>query len=167
MAQKLKSQDLMELFNEKLDQAIEKFDLNEKITITVNDKLDLIKKSKLKIEFEPLKELIKENVESFENQRIELRKIKKEHCEEIKNSTKKEIKYQLYFYGAVVTMFCLCAAFLSFGINQYHEKKYAEKEMKFYSKEAYRRNAYLKEEKLTDKYELWLEQKKSSQVKIL
>ena len=87
MAQKLKSQDLMELFNEKLDKAIEKFDLNEKIAITVDNKLDLIKKSKLQIEFEPLKKLIKENEELFENQRIELRKIKKEHCEEIKDST--------------------------------------------------------------------------------
>ena len=36
MAQKLKSQDLMELFNAKLDIAIEKFDLNEKIIMTVN-----------------------------------------------------------------------------------------------------------------------------------
>ena len=159
MAQKIKSQDLMELFNEKLDKAIEKFDLNEKIAITVANKLDLIKKSKLQIEFEPLKELIKENVELFENQRIELRKIKKEHCEEIKSSTKKETKYQLYFYGALVIMFCFCAAFLSFGIDQYHKKNYAEKDMKFYSKEAYRRNAFLKEKKLTDKYEVWLESK--------
>ena len=31
--------------------------------------------------------------------------------------------------------------------------------MKFYSKEAFRRNTYLKEKKLTDKYEVWLESK--------
>ena len=39
------------------------------------------------------------------------------------------------------------------------EKKDAEKEMKFYSKEAYRRNEYLKENNLAEKYEIWLEQK--------
>ena len=45
--------------------------------------------------------------------------------------------------------------------NQYHEKKYAENEMKFYSKEAHRRNTYLKEKNLTEKYEKWLEAKQN------
>ena len=44
MAQKIRTQDVMELFAEKLDKAIEKFDLNEKIITTVDGKLEEIKK---------------------------------------------------------------------------------------------------------------------------
>lgn len=159
MAQKLKSQDLMELFNEKLDIAIEKFDLNEKIITTVDNKLDLIRKSSLKIDFEPLERVVNDNEEVFKTYTAKLEKISEEHCSKIKGTAQEKGKYQLYFYGALVIMFCLCAAFLSFGIDQYHKKNYSEKEMKFYSKEAYRRNAYLKEKKLTEKYETWLESK--------
>ena len=55
MAQKLKSQDLMELFNQKLDEVNKKFDWNEKIITTVDGKLEEIKRTSVKIEFEPLK----------------------------------------------------------------------------------------------------------------
>ncbi len=78
----------------------------------------------------------------------------------MKNVSKKENKYQFYFYGALTILLFLCASFLSYGINQYHEKKDAEKEVKFYSKEALRRNEYLKEKNLTEKYENWLESKR-------
>ena len=39
------------------------------------------------------------------------------------------------------------------------EKKDAEKKVKIYSKEAFRRNEYLKEKNLTEKYENWVENK--------
>ena len=67
MAQKIRTQDVMELFAEKLDKAIEKFDLNEKIITTVDGKLEEIKKTSLKVEFEPLKEVIKEISQIFEH----------------------------------------------------------------------------------------------------
>ena len=159
MAQKVKTQDLMEVFNEKLDEVNLKFDLNKEIISTLDKKLEEIENSSLKIEFEPLEKVILENSKSFEKHRDELARISKEHNEKIKTSAKKEVKYQLYFYGALTILFCLCTAFLSFGINQYQEKKYAEKELKFYSKEALQREAYLKEKKLTEKYKNWLEQK--------
>ena len=159
MAQKLKSQDLMELFNQKLDEVNKKFDWNEKIITTVDGKLEEIKRTSVKIEFEPLKEVIKKNAESFENHKNELIKISKEHQEKINASVKKEVKNQLYFYYALSILFCLCTAFLAFGINQYNKKNFAEKEMKFYSKEAHRRNAYLKDKNLTEKYDSWLESK--------
>ena len=41
MAQKIRTQDVMELFAEKLDKAIEKFDLNEKIITTMLGGLEL------------------------------------------------------------------------------------------------------------------------------
>jgi uncharacterized protein YqgV (UPF0045/DUF77 family) len=159
MAQKLKSQDLMELFNEKLDIAIDKFDLNEKIITTVKTMLEEIKNSSLKVEYEPLGTVIQENARMFKEHRSELLNIFEKQISTIKDVVKEREKYELHFYGALTILFCLCAVFLSFGINQYQEKKYAEKEMKFYSKEAYRRNDYLKEKNLTDKYENWLEQK--------
>ena len=159
MAQKLKSQDLMELFNQKLDEVNKKFDWNEKIITTVDGKLEEIKRTSVKIEFEPLKEVIKKNAESFENHKNELIKISKEHQEKINASVRKEVKNQLYFYYALSILFCLCTAFLAFGINQYNKKNFAENEMKFYSKEAHRRNTYLKEKNLTEKYEIWLERK--------
>lgn len=161
MAQKIRTQDVMELFAEKLDKAIEKFDLNEKIITTVDGKLEEIKKTSLKVEFEPLKEVIKEISQIFEKQINELTRISEKHNNQIKDSVKKEGKQQLYFYGSLTILFCLCVAFLSFGINQYHEKKYAENEIKFYSKEAHRRNTYLKEKNLTEKYEKWLEAKQN------
>ena len=161
MAQKLKSQDLMELFNAKFDIAIEKFDLSEKIITTVDGKLEEIKKTSLKVEFEPLEKVIKEINQIFVNQRNELTIISEKHNNQIKDSVKKEGKRQMYFYDSLTILFCLCVAFLSFGINQYHEKKYAEKEMKFYSKEAHRRNTYLKEKNLTEKYDIWLEAKQN------
>jgi hypothetical protein len=159
MAQKLKSQDLMELFNQKLDEVNKKFDWNEKIITTVDGKLEEIKRTSVKIEFEPLKEVIKKNAESFENHKNELIKISEEHQEKIKASVRKQVKNQLYFYYALSILFCLCTAFLAFGINQYNKKNFAENEMKFYSKEAHRRNTYLKEKNLTEKYEIWLERK--------
>ena len=161
MAQKVKTQDVMELFVDKLDIAIEKFDLNEKIITTVDGKLEEIRKTSVKVEFEPLKEVIKEISQIFEKQINELTRISEKHNNQIKDSVKKEGKQQLYFYGSLTILFCLCVAFLSFGINQYHEKKYAENEMKFYSKEAHRRNTYLKEKNLTEKYEKWLEAKQN------
>ena len=78
-----------------------------------------------------------------------------------KRNRKSKERTQLYFYGALTILFVLCTAFLSFGINQYYEKKYTEKEIKFYSKEAHRRNTYLKEKNLTEKYEKWLEAKQN------
>lgn len=161
MAQKIKTQDVMELFAEKLDKAIEKFDLNEKIISTVDGKLEKLQNTSIKIECEPLKEVIKEISQIFLKQINELTTVSEKHNNQIKDSVKKEGKQQLYFYGSLTILFCLCVAFLSFGINQYHAKNYAEKEMKFYSKEAHRRNTYLKEKNLTEKYEKWLEAKQN------
>ena len=160
MAQKLKSQDLMELFNAKLDIAIEKFDLNEKIISTLDKKLEQIKNTHLKIEYEPLGKVVVENDKMFKDHRSELLNIFEKQISTMKNVSKKENKYQFYFYGALTILLFLCASFLSYGINQYHEKKDAEKEVKFYSKEALRRNEYLKEKNLTEKYENWLESKR-------
>ncbi len=160
MAQKLKSQDLMELFNAKIDLAIEKFDLNEKIIDTVNKKLEEIENSSIKVEYEPLEEVIIQNAKLFEKHREELEKISEKHSSKIKESSKKDSNYQLYFYGALTIFLFLCTAFLSYGIDQYHEKTVAEKEVKFFSKEAFRRNEYLKEKNLTEKYENWLESKR-------
>ena len=162
MAQKLKSQDLMELFNAKLDIAIKKFDLNEKIISTLDKKLEQIKNTHLKIEYEPLGKVVVENDKMFKDHRSELLNIFEKQISTMKDVSKKESKYQLYFYGALTILLFLCAAILSYGIDQYHEKKAAEKEVKFYSKEAFRRNEYLKENNLTEKYESWLEQKQSN-----
>ena len=159
MAQKIKTHDVMELFVEKLDKAIEKFDLNETIITTIDGKLEELKKTSIKVEFEPLKEVIKEINQMFLRQRDELTSISEKHNSKIKEAIKKEDTYQLYFYGALTVLFCLCVVFLLFGIGQYHAKQDVEKEMKFYSKEAYRRNAYLKEKNLTEKYKNWLENK--------
>ena len=159
MAQKLKSQDLMELFNAKLDIAIKKFDLNEKIISTLDKKLEQIKNTHLKIEYEPLGKVVVENDKMFKDHRSELVNIFEKQISKMKDVSKKESKYQLYFYGALTVLFVLCTAFLSYGIEQYHEKTDAKKEMKFYSKEALRRNEYLKEKNLTEKYESWLEHK--------
>ena len=115
MAQKIRTQDVMELFAEKLDKAIEKFDLNEKIITTVDGKLEEIKKTSLKVEFEPLKEVIKEISQIFEKQINELTRISEKHNNQIKDSVKKEGKQQLYFYGSLTILFCLCVAFLSFS----------------------------------------------------
>ena len=54
MAQKLKSQDLMEVFISKLDVVNLKFDLNQEIISTLDKKLEQIKNSSLKVEYEPL-----------------------------------------------------------------------------------------------------------------
>ena len=159
MAQKLKSQDLMEVFNSKLDEVNLKFDLNKEIISTLDKKLEQIRNSHLKIEYEPLGQVVLENDKMFKDHRSELLNIFEKQISTMKDVSKKESKYQLYFYGALTILFVLSSAFLSFGINQYHEKKYAEKEMKFYSKETYRRNVYLKEKNLTEKYEVWVESK--------
>ena len=163
MAQKLKSQDLMELFNAKLDIAIKKFDLNEKIISTINKKLEQIENSHLKIEYEPLGKVVVENDKMFKDHRKELLNIFEKQICTMKDVSKKESKYQLYFYGALTILLFLSTAFLSYGIDQYYEKKDAEKEVKFYSKEAFRRNEYLKENNLTEKYDVWLEQKQAYQ----
>lgn len=163
MAQKLKSQDLMEVFNMKLDDVNQKFDLNKEIISTLDNKLEEIKNSSLKIEYEPLGKVVLENDKMFKDHRSELLNIFEKQISTMKDVSKKESKYQLYFYGALTILLFLCTAFLSYGIDQYHEKKAAEKEIKFYSKEAFRRKEYLKEKNLTEKYESWLEQKQSNQ----
>lgn len=160
MAQKLKSQDLMELFNAKIDLAIEKFDLNEKIIDTVNKKLEEIENSSIKVEYEPLGTVVQENAKMFKDHRSELSTIFEKQISTMKVVAKEKEKYQLYFYVALTIFLFLCTAFLSYGIDQYHEKKVAEKEVKFFSKEAFRRNEYLKEKNLTEKYENWLESKR-------
>ncbi len=160
MAQKLKSQDVMELFNSKLDEVNQKFDLNKEIISTLDQKLEVIKNSSLRIEFEPLEKVVLQNLKLFEKHRDELEKVSERHSSKIKESAKKDSKYQLYFYGALTILFFLCTAFLSFGIDQYHETKDAERKLKFYSSEAYKMNGYLKEKKLIDKYESWLENKR-------
>ena len=160
MAQKLKSQDLMEVFISKLDVVNLKFDLNQEIISTLDKKLEQIKNSSLKVEYEPLGTVILENDKMFKGHRKELLNIFEKQISTMKDVSKKESKYQLYFYGALTILLFLCAAILSYGIDQYHEKKAAEKEMKFYSKEAFRRDEYLKENNLTEKYENWLESKR-------
>jgi len=160
MAQKLKSQDLMELFNAKLDIAIKKFDLNEKIITTVNKKLEEIKNSSLKVEYEPLGTVVQENAKIFKEHRSELLNIFEKQISTMKVVAKEKEKYQLYFYGALTVLLFLCTGFLSYGIDQHYEKKDAERKLKFYSSEAYRMNSYLKENKLSEKYENWVEDKK-------
>ena len=163
MAQKLKTQDLMEVFNKNLNEVNLKFDLNKEIISTLDKKLDQIKNTHLKIEYGPLGKVVVENDKIFMDHRSELLNIFEKQISTMKNVSKKESKYQYYFYGALTILLFLCTAFLSYGIDQYHEKKAAEKEVKFYSKEAFRRNEYLKENNLTEKYESWLEQKQSNQ----
>jgi hypothetical protein len=162
MAQKLKSQDLMELFNEKLDIAIEKFDLNEKIITTVNTMLEEIKNSSLKVEYEPLGTVIQENARMFKEHRSELLNIFEKQISTMKDVAKEKEKYHLYFYVALTVLSFLCTAFLYYGIDQHYQKVDAERKLKFYSSEAYRMNSYLKEKKLSEKYENWVESKKNS-----
>ena len=159
MAQKLKTQDLMEVFNKNLEEVNQKFDLNKEIISTLDKKLEQIENSSLKVEYEPLGKVITENDKMFKDHRTELLNIFEKQISKTKDVSKKDSKYQLYFYGALTILFVLCTASLSFGINQYQEKKDAEKEMKYYSKEAVRRNEYLKEKNLIEKYEYWLESK--------
>lgn len=163
MAQKLKTQDLMEVFNKNLNDVNLKFDLNKEIISTLDKKLEQIKNSSLKVEYEPLGSVILENDKMFKGHRKELLNIFEKQISTMKDVSKKESKYQLYFYGALTILFVLCTAFLSYGIDQYHEKRDLEKEIKYYSKEALRRNEYLKENNLAEKYESWLEQKQSNQ----
>lgn len=163
MAQKLKTQDLMEVFNKNLTEVNQKFDLNKEIISTLDKKLEQIRNSHLKIEYEPLGKVVVENDKMFKDHRSELLNIFENQISIIKNVSKKESKYQLYFYGALTVLLFLCTAFLSYGIDQNHEKKATQKEVKFYSKEAFRRIEYLKENNLSEKYESWLEQKQSNQ----
>ena len=159
MAQKLKTQDLMEVFNKNLNDVNLKFDLNKEIISTLDKKLEQIKNSSLKVEYEPLGSVILENDKMFKGHRKELLNIFEKQICTMKDVSKKESKYQLYFYGALTILFVLCTAFLSYGIDQYHEKRDLEKEIKYYSKEALRRNEYLKEKNLTEKYETWVQTK--------
>lgn len=159
MAQKLKSQDLMELFNAKIDLAIEKFDLNEKIITTVNKKLEEINNSHLKIDYGPLSTVVQENDKMFKGHRTELLNIFLKQISTMKVVAKEKERYQLYFYFALTVLSLLCTGFLYYGINQHYEKEDAERKLKFYSSEAYRMNDYLKEKKLFEKYENWLDQK--------
>ena len=69
MALKVKTQDVLEVFNEKLDSVGEKFDLNEKILSTIDLKLIEIKNTSIKVEFDSLKEETKKNSELFKNNR--------------------------------------------------------------------------------------------------
>lgn len=73
---------------------------------------------------------------------------------------KEKEKYQLYFYGTLTVLLFLCTGFLSYGIDLQYEKKYADRKLKFYSAEAYRMNSYLREKRLIEKYENWLEVQK-------
>ena len=159
MAQKLKTQDLMEVFNKNLNEVNLKFDLSKEIISTLDKKLEQIENSSLKIEYEPLGKVVLENDKMFKDHRSELLNIFEKQISTMKDVSKKESKYQLYFYGALTILFVLCTVFLSYGIHQYHEKNDVEKEIKYYSKEAFRRNEYLKEKNLTEKYNIWLEQK--------
>ena len=159
MAQKLKTQDLMEVFNKNLNEVNLKFDLNKEIISTLDKKLKQIENSTLKVDYEPLGTVLLENDKMFKGHRSELLKIFEKQISTMKDVSKKEEKYQLYFYGALTILVIMCTCFLSYGIDQYHEKKDAEKKVKIYSKEAFRRNEYLKEKNLTEKYENWVENK--------
>lgn len=157
MTLKVKRQDVLEVFNEKLDSVGEKFDLNEKILSTIDLKLIEIKNTSIKVEFDSLKEETKKNSELFKNNRTELDQILQKHTSEIKFFAKKQEKLQLYFYGALLVLFLLSATFLAFAMNEYHDRKDAEQRLKFYIKEVSRRNLFLKEKKMTLEYENWLE----------
>ena len=159
MAQKLKSQDLMEVFNSKLDEVNLKFDLNKEIISTLDRKLEQIENSSLKIEYEPLGKVVLENDKMFKDHRSELLNIFEKQISTMKDVSKKESKYQLYFYGALTILLFLCAAFLSYGIDEHYGKKDAERKLKFYSAEAYRMNSYLKDKNLTEKYKTWVQTK--------
>ena len=156
MAQKkLRTQDLMEVFNNKLDLANQKFDLNKEIIETLDSKLKELNMTSVKVDIGPLDSAIHEYTASFLKQRIQLLKISKEHYDIIKKSSERDLKHQLYFYGTLVIMFCICCAFVAFGSNQFHKRKIAEKKTEYFSREAYRRDTFLKEENLTKKYKSW------------
>ena len=160
MAQKLKTQDLMEVFNKNLNEVNLKFDLNKEIISTLDKKLEQIENSSIKIEYEPLGTVILDNDKMFKEHRSELSNIFEKQISTMKDVAKEKEKYQLYFYGALTVLSFLCTAFLYYGIDQHYQKVDAERKLKFYSSEAYRMNSYLKEKKLIDKYEVWLESKK-------
>lgn len=162
MAQKLKTQDLMEIFNKNLTEVNLKFDLNKEIISTLDKKLEQIKNTHLKIEYEPLGKVVVENDKMFKEHRSELLNIFEKQISTMKNVSKKESKYQLYFYGALTILLFLCTGFISYGIDQHYEKKDAERKLNFYSLEAYRMNSYLKEKELSARYENWVDSKKNS-----
>ena len=112
MAQKLKTQDLMEVFNKNLEEVNQKFDLNKEIISTLDKKLEQIENSSLKVEYEPLGKVITENDKMFKDHRTELLNIFEKQISTMKVVCKKKEKYQLYFYGALTLLFVLCTAFL-------------------------------------------------------
>ncbi len=160
MAQKLKTQDLMEVFNKNLNEVNLKFDLNKEIISTLDKKLEQIKNSHLKIEYEPLGKVVVENDKMFKDHRSELLNIFEKQISTMKVVAKEKEKYQLYFYGALTVLLFLYTGFLYYGIDQHYKKRDAERKLKFYSSEAYRMNSYLKENKLIEKYENWLKAEK-------
>ena len=123
MAQKLKTQDLMEVFNKNLNEVNLKFDLNKEIISTLDKKLEQIKNSHLKIEYEPLGKVVVENDKMFKDHRSELLNIFEKQISTMKVVAKEKEKYQLYFYGALTVLLFLYTGFLYYGIDQHYKKR--------------------------------------------
>lgn len=81
--------------------------MNQEIIFTLDKKLKQIKNSSLKVEYEPLGSVIFENDKLFKGHRKELLNIFEKQISTMKDVSKKESKYQLYFYGALTIFFVL------------------------------------------------------------
>lgn len=160
---KLKLQDALEVFFDKLESVGQKFDANNRINSVLERKINEIQKTTIKVETQPYEKLIEKSSDLFVKHSKELSLITEKHSKDIIQSVKNESKYQMYFYISLTILFCLCFSFLAFGISQYHKKQEVEKKLSFYLRYSNEMEKYLKHKKLNNSFDNWKTNKESSQ----
>lgn len=161
MAKNLKLQDVLTVFMDELKQVKTKLGTDKEIISVTNQKLEEIKNTVVKVDLSCLKATLQENEKTFIKYEKTLKNLSIDHEKKIKTVSRKANQYELYFYIALTILFCLSSIFLAFGINQYHQKKEAERKTDYFFREAASRNDFLNEEKLYEKYKQWVNTNKS------
>lgn len=162
MAKQTKLESALEVFEDKLKELSVRIDT----CIVLEKKLDLrvkeIDAKRINVDYSAFNSAIEQSKSNFDKQQAEIDKNFNQYAKTIKDASKKSEQHKLYFYSAMVSLFFLSLAFLVYGINQNQKKINAENKEKFYRIEAQRRFQYLKEKKLSNQYNKWLESKSAT-----
>lgn len=161
MAQKPKLQDVLEVFLSKLETVKKMLGTYESVSSAIDTKIREIKDASVKVDLDPMKAVVAEIDQNVKKHIEDLKAFSNQYFKNLKQENQKSNQHHLYFYSSLTILFCLSFCFLWFGISQYYKKADAERKMDYYFREAALRNDFLKEEKLYQKYNDWINTEKS------
>ncbi len=158
MAQKIRLQDTLEIFLDKLERVESKFVNNENLLSQIDSRMAEIQSMTVKVDNKPVREVMIA-MSSVQQQAAEnLKDITSNHIADISRLQKEKGNNQPLLYPLILSC-SITACALTFGLTQLKDKQEVNSKLQM---ETHRNKVFqnfIKEKQLQDTYEIWVHNK--------